>query len=205
MPPTRSLFYLRFVSLVVSARLSSRHAINKLDNSPQHRDILCNAKQLNVQLEHLMFCKDVCTLYHATFRGAISRNHSTLRWAISRNATPFVCTLYHSPLRWPMFGLQKQWMYFSAVKIFLSITAFLGNSLILVALNKETSLHPASKLLYPFLATTNLLVGLLTSLSLLLIGCPWSTNIGVLVDTQRTQSTYQTLHNVGCLCWRWRP
>ena len=94
MPPSRSLFYLRFVFLVVSARLSSRHAINKLDNSPQHRDILCNAKQLNVQLEHLMFCKDVCTLYHATFRRAISRNLSTLRWAISRNATPFVCTLY---------------------------------------------------------------------------------------------------------------
>ena len=102
MSPSRSLFYLRFVFLVVSARLSSLHAINKLDNSPQHRDILCNAKQLNAQLEHLMFCKDVCTLYHATFRRAISRNHSTLRWAISRNATPFVCTLYHSPLRWPM-------------------------------------------------------------------------------------------------------
>ena len=72
----------------------ARHAINKLDNSPQHRDILCNVKQFNVQLERLMFCKDVCTLYHATFRRAISRNHSTLRWTISRNATPFVCTLY---------------------------------------------------------------------------------------------------------------
>ena len=57
-------------------------------------------------------------------------------------------------------GLQQQSIYFSAVNIFLSITAFLGNFLILVALNKETSLYPPSKLLYRCLATTDLLVGL---------------------------------------------
>ena len=49
---------------------------------------------------------------------------------------------------------------FSAVHILLSITAFLGNTLILVVLHKETSLHPPSKLLYRCLATTDLLVGL---------------------------------------------
>ena len=59
-------------------------------------------------------------------------------------------------------GLQPQSIYFSAVNIFLSITAFLGNFLILVALNKESSLHPPSKILYRCLATTDLLVGLLT-------------------------------------------
>ena len=51
---------------------------------------------------------------------------------------------------------------FSAVNILLSITATLGNSLILVALHKESSLHPPSKLLYRCLATTDLLVGLVT-------------------------------------------
>ena len=51
---------------------------------------------------------------------------------------------------------------FSAVNIPLSITATLGNSLILVALHKESSLHPPSKLLYRCLATTDLLVGLVT-------------------------------------------
>ena len=51
---------------------------------------------------------------------------------------------------------------FSAVNILLSITAILGNSLILVALHKESSLHPPSKLLYRCLATTDLLVGLVT-------------------------------------------
>ena len=54
---------------------------------------------------------------------------------------------------------QKQSISFSAVNILLSITATLGNSLILVALHKESSLHPPSKLLYRCLATTDLLVG----------------------------------------------
>ena len=49
---------------------------------------------------------------------------------------------------------------FAAVNILLSITAFVGNSLILIALHKESSLHPPSKLLYRCLATTDLLVGL---------------------------------------------
>ena len=59
-------------------------------------------------------------------------------------------------------GLQPQLISFSAVNILLSITAFLGNFLILVALNKETSLYPPSKLLYRCLATTDLLVGIVT-------------------------------------------
>ncbi|XP_068742536.1 melanocortin receptor 5-like [Montipora capricornis] len=46
--------------------------------------------------------------------------------------------------------------------IFLSITAVLGNALILVALQKESSLHPPSKLLFRSLATTDLCVGLVS-------------------------------------------
>mgnify|MGYP002255062599 CR=1 FL=1 len=57
---------------------------------------------------------------------------------------------------------KQQSISFSAVNIFLSITAILGNSLILIALHKESSLHPPSKLLYRCLATTDLLVGLVT-------------------------------------------
>ena len=57
-------------------------------------------------------------------------------------------------------GLQSASVTFAAVDILLSITTFLGNSLILVALNKESSLHPPSKLFYRCLATTDLLVGL---------------------------------------------
>ena len=49
----------------------------------------------------------------------------------------------------------------SVLNIFLSVTAFLGNTLILVALHKETSLHPPSKLLYRNLAITDLCVGII--------------------------------------------
>ena len=49
---------------------------------------------------------------------------------------------------------------FSAVNILLSITATLANSLTLVALHKESSLHLPFKLLYRCLATSDLLVGL---------------------------------------------
>ena len=57
-------------------------------------------------------------------------------------------------------GLHQQLIYLSVVNMFLSMTAFLGNSLILVALHKESSLHPPSKLLFRCLATTDLCVGL---------------------------------------------
>ena len=46
---------------------------------------------------------------------------------------------------------------------FVAITAFLENTLILVALHKETSLHPSSKLLFRNLATTDLCVGLIAA------------------------------------------
>ena len=48
------------------------------------------------------------------------------------------------------------------INIFFSVTAFLENTLILIALNKESSLHPPSKLLYRCLATTDLFVGLIS-------------------------------------------
>ena len=57
-------------------------------------------------------------------------------------------------------GIRQELVYLLPVNIFLSVTAFLGNALILVALHKESSLHPPSKLLYRCLATTDLCVGL---------------------------------------------
>ena len=59
-------------------------------------------------------------------------------------------------------GLQQQSIYLAVVNVILSLTAILGNFLILVALRKESSLHPPSKLLYRCLTTTDLLVGLVS-------------------------------------------
>ena len=58
-------------------------------------------------------------------------------------------------------GIHNQLTSLIVVNIFLSITAFIGNTLILVALHKESSLHPPSKLLFRSLATTDLCVGII--------------------------------------------
>ena len=58
--------------------------------------------------------------------------------------------------------LHGQLIFLSVLNIFLSVTAFLGNILILAALRKESSLHPPSKLLFRTLTTTDLFVGLIT-------------------------------------------
>ena len=58
-------------------------------------------------------------------------------------------------------GIHGELIFLSVVNICLSISAVLGNTLILVALNKETSLHQASKLLYSTLAITDLGVAII--------------------------------------------
>ena len=53
------------------------------------------------------------------------------------------------------------WIFIVALHIFLSITATLGNALILFALRNVSSIHPPTKLLFRCLAVTDLCVGLL--------------------------------------------
>ena len=60
-----------------------------------------------------------------------------------------------------LFGIQEK-IIFSAFNILLSITAFLGNALIIVALQKPSSLYPPSKLLLGCLASTDLCVGFIS-------------------------------------------
>ena len=51
---------------------------------------------------------------------------------------------------------------FAGINIFLAITASLGNTLILIALHKVTSIYPPTKLLFRCLAVTDLLVWLIS-------------------------------------------
>ena len=55
-------------------------------------------------------------------------------------------------------------VFLSTLNIFLSITASLGggNALILVALHKETALHPPTKLLFQCLAITDLCIDVIS-------------------------------------------
>ena len=59
-------------------------------------------------------------------------------------------------------GIHSQLIFFSSLNTFLSVITFLGNTLILVSLHKESSLHSPSKLLLRCLATTDLFVGLIS-------------------------------------------
>ena len=54
------------------------------------------------------------------------------------------------------------WTFIAALHIFLSITATLGNALILFALRNVYSIHPPTKLLFRCLAVTDLCVGLIS-------------------------------------------
>ena len=57
----------------------------------------------------------------------------------------------------------NRYMYsLTALNVILAITATLGNALILVALRKDSSLHPPSKLMFRCLTVTDLCVGLLS-------------------------------------------
>ena len=58
--------------------------------------------------------------------------------------------------------LHSQLTYILVLNSSLSVTAFLSNALILIALRKESSLHPPSKLLLRSLATTDFCVGLIS-------------------------------------------
>ena len=62
----------------------------------------------------------------------------------------------------------KHLAYISSINVFFSITAILGNILILVALHKDSSLHLPSKLLYRCLAITDLFAGLISGPSIAL-------------------------------------
>ena len=57
-------------------------------------------------------------------------------------------------------GLHGALIFIAALDTILSLTAFFGNTLILVALRKRSSLHSPSKVLFSCLATTDLCVGL---------------------------------------------
>ena len=58
-------------------------------------------------------------------------------------------------------GRLSDLIFVSVLNIFLSITAFLGNILILVALHKRTSLNKPAHLLFRNLAVTDLCVGII--------------------------------------------
>ena len=87
--------------------------------------------------------------------------------------------------------------FFSALNIFLSITASLGNALILVALHKVSSIYPPTKLFFQSLAVTDLCVGLIVQP--LFVALIMSTFIKM--NARGFFYVHQVCHALGwCLC-----
>lgn len=63
----------------------------------------------------------------------------------------------------------NQNIFFAVLKIILAIITFVGNVLIIVALQKESSLNPPPKLLFVSLASTDLCVGFIVLRPLLIV------------------------------------
>ena len=75
---------------------------------------------------------------------------------ITRDGSPLI-EFNQAVLRSPA-GVNE---FFSALNIFLSITATMGNALILIAFHKVSSIYPPTKLFFRCLAVTDLCVGLI--------------------------------------------
>ena len=83
--------------------------------------------------------------------------------------------------------LQQQSIYLAVVNVILSLTAILGNFLILVTLRKQFSLHPPSKLLYRCLATTEHF-----AIQLALVVCYVPHTIVVIVFAKANKRTFSS-------------
>ncbi|XP_068730364.1 5-hydroxytryptamine receptor 1E-like [Montipora capricornis] len=79
-------------------------------------------------------------------------------------------------------GLHSQLLLFSVFHVVFAITAIVGNSLILIALGKKTSLHPPSKVLFRSLAASDLCVGIIVQ--------PCQVIYGLAVVQERWQICY---------------
>ena len=87
-----------------------------------------------------------------------------------------------------------------ALNGFVAITAFLGNTLILVAVHKETLLHAPSKLLFRNLATTDLCVGIIVEPLFVTYLISTRQNDGIFTPTYLLFSVSQAIFCVVCLC-----
>ena len=81
----------------------------------------------------------------------------------------------------------------AGINIFLAITASLGNTLILIALHKVTSIYPTTKLLFRCLAVTDLLVGLISQPLYVTVLFPWFTTWNVIVAITRADEFFFSL------------
>lgn len=106
---------------------------------------------------NLYFVKFLFRKFSHAWRAAATDGEKQLnpRWK-QRNALRRLVFLPESTA-----GIKNQLTFLAALNIFLSITALLGNSLILAVLRKESSLHPPSKIMFRNLAIADFCAGII--------------------------------------------
>ena len=123
-------------------------------------EITSIAEQFQISRHHSKAIDSVSSVYQTdwvdTAYGCAKMTTNNFTGGVEQKFVQLLCT---EPLTG---GLHYQLTCLSVVNIFLSVTAFVGNTLILVALHRESSLHPPSKLLFRCLAVTDLCVGLIS-------------------------------------------
>ena len=97
-------------------------------------------------------------------------------------------------------GIHGYLIFLSVFNFFLAICSSLGNILILIALHKETSLHAPSKLFLRSLATTDLLVGVISEPLPSRTGFQRSGNDGMNVITSFSSLSLRGISSVACHC-----
>ena len=88
------------------------------------------------------------------------------------------------------------WIFLTALNIFLSIFATLGNVLVLVALRNVSSIHPPTKLLFRCLAITDLCVGLLCQPLYVYV---WCITISLDIGSRIVELAYVYAFTIGVL------
>ena len=97
-------------------------------------------------------------------------------------------------------GIHGYLIFLSVFNFLLAICSSLGNILILIALHKETSLHAPSKLFLRSLATTDLLVGVISEPLPSRTGFQRSGNDGMNVITSFSSVSLWGISSVACHC-----
>ena len=97
-------------------------------------------------------------------------------------------------------GIHGYLIFLLVFNFLLAICSSLGNILILIALHKETSLHAPSKLFLRSLATTDLLVGVISEPLPSRTGFQRSGNDGMNVITSFSSVSLWGISSVACHC-----
>ena len=110
---------------------------------------------------YFILCFMQSYLYVLHYVPPLRRSAIIQQYFFSIATNVFVVVIFQSVSSFSVFSLIQIVIGFHWFFLFTAISSFPGNLLIIVALQKVTSIHPPSKLLFSCLALTDLCVGII--------------------------------------------